>query len=97
VQLALFGRELHGQPDVLPGYALLPLRVSDPGVIATSGTEHHTTARHTGDPRNEIHGSVFAITAADLEAADAYEVDYERVTVRLQSGLEAWTYLAAAE
>jgi hypothetical protein len=66
---ALFGRELDGRDDVLPGHALSPLQITDPGVISTSGTAHHTIARQTGDPLNEVAGIVFRITAAD-----AYEV-----------------------
>ncbi len=41
-------------------------------------------------------GVVLRITAAELAAADTYEVsDYKRVTVRLKSGLEAFVYVAA--
>ncbi len=42
VQLAIFGRALDGRADVLPGYSFSPLQITDPGVIATSGTAHHT-------------------------------------------------------
>ena len=38
VQLALFGRELEGQADALPGYSVSPLEITDPEVIATSGS-----------------------------------------------------------
>jgi len=97
VQLAIFGRGLEGQADVLPGYALSPLQINDPGVIATSGTSQHTIARETGDPLDEVPGIVFRITQAELSAADAYETaDYKRVTVRLRSGIEAFIYVNAA-
>jgi Gamma-glutamyl cyclotransferase, AIG2-like len=73
VQLAIFGRALEGRADVLPGYALSHVQISDTSVIATSGTAHHTIARETGDPLNEVPGIVFRITQAELAAADAYE------------------------
>jgi|SRR4051794_3043659 hypothetical protein len=96
VQLALFGRALDGREDVLPGYRLAPLEITDPGVIATSGTAQHTMACATGDPRDGIPGIVFSITPAELAAADAYEVtDVRRVSVRLRSGTDAFVYLGA--
>lgn len=33
VQLATFGRKLTGQPDLLPGYFLEKLKISDPEVV----------------------------------------------------------------
>ena len=96
VQLALFGRELDGRPDVLTGYAVSPLLITDPSVIATSGTAQHTIARQTGDARDEVPGTVLRIGLADLRAADAYEVDCQRVAVRLRSGTEAFMYVIAA-
>ena len=95
VQLALFGRVLEGHADVLPGYAVSPLAITDPGVIAVSGTAHHTIARETGDSHDAVSGTVYRITVADLAAADAYEVDCTRVAVRLGSGIEAFIYVKA--
>jgi hypothetical protein len=96
VQVALFGRALDGRADVLPGYAVSPLRITDPGVISTSGTAQHTIARETGDPLDVVTGTAFRITRADLAAADAYEVaDCKRVSVRLGSGIEAFVYVDA--
>ena len=41
-------------------------------------------------------GRRLRITAAELAAADTYEVsDYRRVAVRLKSGLEAFVYVGA--
>ena len=81
VQLALFGRTLDGRADVLPGYAISPLVITDPDVIATSGSALHTVARETGDPLDEIPGTALSVTEAELAAADAYEVaDVRRVT-----------------
>jgi gamma-glutamylcyclotransferase (GGCT)/AIG2-like uncharacterized protein YtfP len=96
VQLAIFGRELQGQPDVLLGYALSRLDIVDPAVIAASGSAIHTMTRRTDNPRDEVPGVVFRVTPADLAAADAYEVaDVKRVTARLASGIEAFLYVDA--
>jgi hypothetical protein len=96
VQLAIFGRELDGRTDSLPGYSISPLLITDPVVIATSGTAHHTIAHETGDLLDEVPGIVFRITQAELAAADAYEVaDCKRVTVRLGSGIDAFVYVNA--
>ena len=97
VQLATFGRLLEGRPDVLLGHALAPLEISDPRVVATSGSAVHSIAVPTGDARDRIPGVVFAITPAELAAADAYEVDaYGRAAVTLESGAEAFVYVGAA-
>jgi gamma-glutamylcyclotransferase (GGCT)/AIG2-like uncharacterized protein YtfP len=96
VQLAIFGRTLEGQADVLRGYAVSPLQITDPGVIATSGTARHTIVHESGNPLDEVHGMVFRITQAELAAADAYEVaDCKRVSVRLRSEIEAFVYVDA--
>ena len=96
VQLALFGRVLEGRADVLPGYTMSPLEITDAAVIATSGTAQHTIARESGNLRDELPGTVFRITQAELAAADAYEVaDCKRVAVRLGSGIDAFVYVDA--
>ena len=98
VQLALFGRALDGRADVLPGYALSPIQLTDPDVITTSGTALHTIVRKTGAPLDEVPGIVLRITGAELAAADAYETaDYTRVTVRLGSGIEAFVYVDSSQ
>jgi gamma-glutamyl AIG2-like cyclotransferase len=97
VQIATFGRLLEGRPDALAGFALAPLAITDPGVIAASGAAVHTIAVPTGDPADLIAGVVFAITPAELAAADSYEVDaYACVEVRLRSGATAFVYVGAA-
>ncbi len=94
VQRATFGRPLTGRPDALAGFILAPLTITDPRVIATSGAAVHSIARRTGDPADLVPGVVFAITPAELAAADAYEVDaYARVEVALASGVRAFVYV----
>jgi hypothetical protein len=96
VQRTIFGREAEGRTDILPGYAMSPLEITDAGVVATSGTFHHTIIRETGNPLDEVPGMALRITPAELAAADAYEVaDYKRISVRLRSGIEAFVYVNA--
>jgi hypothetical protein len=96
VQRANFGRLLEGQADALPGFVLAPLAITDPDVIAASGAAVHTIAVPTGNPADLVPGLVFAITPAELEAAERYEVDaYARISVRLASGMEAFVYVGA--
>jgi hypothetical protein len=96
VQLATFGRRLEGRADALPGYATSLFEITDADVIATSGKVHHLMAKPTDDPADEVSGVAFRITAAELAAADTYEVSaYKRIAVQLKSGLEAFVYVAA--
>ncbi|MEW5687382.1 MAG: gamma-glutamylcyclotransferase family protein [Pseudomonadota bacterium] len=96
VQLETFGRRLHGRTDALPGYRREMVQITDPAVIATSGADHHPIVLESGDPADEVPGTVFDVTEAELAAADTYEVsDYRRVAVRLRSGLDAWVYVKA--
>ena len=96
VQLAQFGRLLDGSDDALPGYAQTLVEITDPDVIAKSGQRFHPIVTETGDPADSIAGKVFAVTKAELAAADAYEVaDYRRVSVTLASGSTAWVYVKA--
>jgi aminoglycoside 3-N-acetyltransferase len=94
VQMATFGRRVAGTPDGLPGFAVADLIVEDRTVIAISGQTRHTIATFTGRAADIIAGTVFAVTAAELERADRYEVaPCQRVSVVLQSGTRAWVYV----
>lgn len=96
VQLGTFGRLLDGEPDTLLGYVLQPLRISDERVAALSGKDVHEIACRTGDPADTIEGVAFRLSAAELAAADRYEVDaYARCEVRLASGRHAFIYAGA--
>jgi gamma-glutamylcyclotransferase (GGCT)/AIG2-like uncharacterized protein YtfP len=96
VQVAQFGRELRGRPDSIPGYRQTMLEITDPQVLATSGKTHHPIVEPSPNASDEVSGSVFEITAQELAAADQYEVaDYQRVSVRLKSGVQAWVYVRA--
>ena len=97
VQLATFGRRLEGRPDVLAGFALSPMAITDPHVVAASGSAVHTIARPSGNRADRIPGTLFTLTPAEVEAADRYESGpIERIRVTLESGAEAFVYVAAS-
>jgi gamma-glutamylcyclotransferase (GGCT)/AIG2-like uncharacterized protein YtfP len=94
VQIASFGRLLKGVDDALPGYRRSMIEITDPDVIAKSGSNFHPIVAASDVPADEVAGKVFEITQAELAAADAYEVsDYKRVSARLKSGRDAWVYV----
>lgn len=95
VQLATFGRALDGEFDAIAGYELDYVTIMDPHVIETSGSDRHPILK-PADADAAVEGTVFAITEAELAAADEYEVDdYVRVAVPLRSGRTAWVYVFA--
>lgn len=94
VQLATFGRLLEGKSDVLVGYALSYLTITDEAVLKASGLDSHPILLKTSVEADRIEGTVFTITGEELLEADRYEVaDYERAAVTLESGLIAWVYV----
>jgi len=96
VQLSSFGRLLTGSRDAMPGFKKDLVEITDPDVLAKSGERFHPIVVPTDDPGEKVDGMVFEITAAELAAADRYEVaDYKRVEVVLCSGLKAWVYVKA--
>lgn len=96
VQLTTFGRELDGRVDAIVGFELDYVTITDPHVVATSGSDRHPILKPTDRPGAQVEGSVFEITEAELAAADEYEVDdYRRIAVPLRSGGRAWVYVFA--
>ena len=96
VQMASFGRLLAGSPDALPRYASVMIEITDPEVVAASGATLHPMVVETGDPADEVAGTLFLVTETELAAADAYEVSaYRRIQVLLKSGKSAWVYVKA--
>jgi len=94
VQLANFGRKLVGVPDVLVGYVLGKVEITDEEVLAESGVRFHLIAIATGNAADRVPGVVFEFTPEELAAADVYEADdYARVEVTLLSGVKSWVYV----
>lgn len=98
VQMANFGRELTGHADTLIGYQLDFIEMTDERVLAESGQSHHPIVRYTGRASDQVDGTVFELTPAELARADDYEVsDYRRVSAALLSGQVCWVYVAAGQ
>lgn len=96
VQQANFGRVLTGTPATLQGYRVGEVEITDERVLRESGKAFHPILRVTNSSADEVHGTVFELTDAELAQADDYEVDdYVRVSARLKSGVECWIYAAA--
>lgn len=93
VQRALFGRAIEGEPAVLAGYARETIEMTDETVLGLSRTATHAILRATGDRADRIEGKVYALSEAELAAADAYETDaYARLVVELEDGSAAFVY-----
>lgn len=96
VQLANFGRELKGEKDILPGYVLGEVEITDERVLRESGKKFHPILEQTSNQTDEITGTVFELSKEELLQADDYEVDdYKRVSAKLKSGKTCWIYAAA--
>jgi len=97
VQRALFGREVEGVDDTLVGFVLDSVTITDPAIIATSGSDRHPILRRA-TVSHEVRGSRFLLTQAELEAVAQYEVaDYARISTLLASGYEAYVYVHRSE
>lgn len=93
VQEETFGRLLSGTKEILMGYVLDEVKITDAAVLKASGKEFHPILKYTGNNEDKVEGTVFEITAEELSQADDYEVDdYIRVAGDFQSGQIAWIY-----
>lgn len=96
VQTSQLGGPLTGEPDAVVGYRRAEVEIDDEATVRLSGSRFHAIAVATGDPLDQIEGTLFHVTADQLDAADAYEAgDYVRVEVALRSGRAAWAYVRA--
>ena len=93
VQLKNFGRLLEGKKDTISGFILKDIEIKDEFVLKTSKQRFHPIISFTGNKEDRISGTVFSISAKELEEADSYEVDdYTRIEVTLDSGIKSWAY-----
>jgi hypothetical protein len=82
VQLDTFGRLVAGEPDALPGYTIDYVEIEDQRVVDSPGCPCTRSARDRA-PLDKVTGVVLHVSAAELDAADAYEVSlYRRISVR---------------
>ena len=98
VQEANFGRLLNGKKETLIGFIVGKIKIKDKEVIRQSGKEYHPILRYTGNPKDEINGTLYEVTKDELLKADSYEVEeYSRIKVKLKSGEIGWIYVATEE
>ena len=94
VQLDLFGRRLEGEADAVLGFALSTVTFDDPEIVEQSGTATHAILIASEGEPPPVEGTVFLLSAAELAAADEYEIaPYVRVEAPLRSGGVAWVYV----
>ena len=92
VQLKLFGRFLNGSKDILDGFKTADIVITD-AVFLSKEESRQLTAVISSD--DVIDGMVFEISSEELAMVDRYEPNnYERISVALRSGKQAWLYLA---
>ena len=95
VQLELFGRILQGSTDFLCGYKVATIEIKDELFLSKGEDRFQQTLLATANNKDIIKGTVLEITEEELLQADQYEpVNYKRIKVTLQSGKEAWIYVA---
>ncbi len=96
VQEATFGRLLTGAPEVLTGFRIGKVRITNSAVLKASGQEYHPILEYTGKREDTVEGTLYDLTDAELRLADSYEVDaYTRKEVTFASGTKGFAYLSA--
>jgi len=91
VQLESFGRKLNGTKEILTGYKLEQLEITNKAVLNKSQLNFHPIAVPTQDPNDQIIGTLYEISKEELKQADLYEVnDYKRVKATFHSDKQGW-------
>jgi gamma-glutamylcyclotransferase (GGCT)/AIG2-like uncharacterized protein YtfP len=94
VQMETFGRMLIGQKDILVGYTIEMVEITDKEVLKKSGKKFHPIIVLTNNPNDKVEGVLFEVTEEELEKADKYEVDdYKRIETIFQSGQKGLIYI----
>jgi len=94
VQIETFGRLLQGEKDVLAGYKLKMLEITDPEVLRKSSQKYHPILEFSGNTDDEVEGVLFEVTEQEILQADEYEVDdYQRIETVFKSGKKGFIYI----
>ena len=94
VQLETFGRILEGEKDILSGYRIDRLEITDPEVLRKSGQRYHPVLIFSGNEENAVEGMLFEVTEEEILRADEYEVDdYKRIETTFKSGKKGFIYV----
>ena len=95
IQLATFGRLLHGERAEVVGCEREIVTIDDPQAIAATGRSEHANLRFNGNSNARVAGTVLEVTDQELAEADKYErlAQYRRLEVTLASGRTVWAYV----
>lgn len=94
VQIKTYTRILSGDKDILEGYKLGKLKITDKDVLAKSKQQFHPIAIPSENRKDCIQGVIFEITEQELIQTDEYEVSsYKRVLETFKSGKKAWVFI----
>lgn len=95
VQIKLFGRIITGTEDILTGYIIQRIEISDPAFMAWEENNIQHTLMATLNESDKTNGTILELTEEELLIVDEYEPsNYFRQQVMLTSGKEAWVYIA---
>ncbi|MGG5208054.1 gamma-glutamylcyclotransferase family protein [Chryseobacterium sp. MIQD13] len=95
VQLETFGRILEGEKDILTGYKLNMVEITDPEVLRKSNQKYHPILEFSGNSNDTLEGLLFKVTDDEILRADEYEVDnYKRIETVFKSGKTGFIYVA---
>ena len=94
VQLETFDRLLKGEKDILEGYQLTMIEITDAEVLRKSNQQFHPIISFSDDKNDQVEGVLFEVTEDEILQADRYEVDdYKRVEVIFKSGKKGYIYI----
>ena len=94
VQTETFGRILKGEKDILTGYKLEMLEITDTEVLRKSNQKYHPILVFSGNTEDEVEGVLFEVTDEEILQADKYEVDdYKRIETVFKSGKSGFIYV----
>ncbi|KMQ64700.1 UDP-N-acetylmuramate--alanine ligase [Chryseobacterium angstadtii] len=94
VQLETFKRLLSGDKDILTGYKLGMVEITDPEVLRKSNQKFHPILEFSGNSSDEVEGMLFEVTEEEILQADEYEVDdYKRIETVFKSGRKGFIYV----
>lgn len=94
VQKTLFGKELQGVQDSVPGLVLTVIELADAELVMASGTSRHPMAVLGATSGASIRGTLYWLSAEDLDLLDQRsDSRLHRVAMELKSGGVAWVYV----
>lgn len=92
VQIKLLGRELEMNKDILKGYQIASIIITDE-IFLETGADINQRIALKSNHKDFIEASVLEITEEELIRSDSYEPkNYKRVEMVLESEKKAWVY-----